>query len=84
MHIRATWVVRVYRRQEIIACWEITDRTEEEARKEARADICQLKGYDDWTLTRDPFAWGEYPDERGRREPTPETLGKEDYHGLAY
>ena len=45
------WIVTVYDNEdEVIAEWEILNRTEREADSEAEADVARIYNADDWTL----------------------------------
>lgn len=45
------YIVRAYGEDDSVMEWIIQDRTEDEARHEAEADIASMKEVGDWTLT---------------------------------
>lgn len=46
------WIVRAYKNSSLIDSWEISDRFEWEAAKEAQSDILRLGNKcDDWSMT---------------------------------
>jgi len=55
MEERYDWEVKVYdKNNNILDAWDIDDRTENEAEKEAEAEVQKVIGFDDWTLTQYP------------------------------